>query len=251
MFKTVSLFAVVALAAARSATEEKAWADNQFKVNGDTITLTLDKEGAKPSAAPKSEWHPTTNSKPNGAKSYAMLSTDGKNTMLVFTEKEMHGSDMPKGDDKIAVYAYDKKEGASLERDDGKKEFTLTLVKPEDAPVEAAKNLEREEEEFLPVFPFFGAAAFLAAPAISAAGAAAFSFAAFPFAMSQTSLSASLEKLGSDLEVMDVPINGLEREEKFFFAPFFVGPAMAAFGAAAAAPLFFAPALAAGAMLAR
>merc|ERR1711988_2088099 len=141
-----------------------------------------------------------------------MLSTDSKNTFLVFTEKEMTGSDMPKGDDKVAVYAYDKPASASLER----------------------------EGEFF--FPFFPAAAFLAGPAIAAA--TAFSFAAYPFAMSQTSLSASLEKLGSDLEVMDVPINGLEREEKFFFAPFFIGPAMAAFGAGA----FFAPALAAGAL---
>lgn len=238
MFKTLSLCALVALSVAKKSEADKAWAEESWKVNGDSITITVDKHADTSATPPKAQWHKATNSAPFGAKSYAMLSTDSKNTFLVFSEKEMTGSDMPKGDDKVAVYAYDKPASASLERDGDKQSFQLTLVKAGEK-VEDAKSLEREEEFF---FPFFPAAAFLAGPAIAAA--TAFTFAGFPFAMSQTSLSASLEKLGSDLEVMDVPINGLEREEKFFFAPFFIGPAMAAFGAGA----FFAPALAAGAL---
>jgi hypothetical protein len=270
MYKSIALLSVVAFAAARSAAEDKPWAENEFKLeNQDTIKVTLKaSEEAKPKTAPKSMWHTATNSKANGAASYAMLTTDQKNTFLVFTEKKMSGNDMPKAEDKIAVFAYDK-DSSDLERSDGTKTFTLKLVKGDEKAPEAveekkeaaeepkkadepAKALEREEEEeFFGMLPFMGAAAFLAAPMMASAAVAtgaAFAFAPFPFALATTSLSASLEKLGNDLEVMDVPIQGLEREEKFFpFAPFFMGPAMAAFGAAAAAPLFFAPALALGA----
>jgi len=195
-------------------------------------------DDAKPKAAPKAEWHPTTNTKAAGAASYAMLSTDNKNTFLVFSEKEMKGNDMPKADDKIAVYAMEKSKSADLERGDDNT-FTLVKIDSLENP-KADKSLEREEEEFLGPLAFVAAHTFLAT--------AAFGFAPFPFMGmygTTTSLSASLEKLGADLEVMDVPTKGLERE--FFpFAPFFMAPAFAAF--AGAAPLMFAAPFAAAAL---
>jgi len=240
MLRVVCLSAVVAFATARrGSSEDKAWSDEAWKFDGSKITVKLTQvaEDKKPTTAPAAQWHQTTNSKVRGAKSYAMLSAgDKKSTFLVFTEKEMKGNEMPTAQDKVAVFGYtqeDKK--ASLEREGDKaveaqKDFTFTLsnVQSLDADKNAAKSLEREEMlGMLPLsLPFIAASTFL--------GPAAFSFGMFPWGYSSSSLSASLEKLGSDLEVMDVPTHGLEREKFLPFAPFFMGPAFAAFGAGAA-----------------
>merc|ERR1719199_2430860 len=116
--RSAILLAVAQLALGRE--DLGSWTDDSWKVSDGKIEVSMKKiegDATKLKEAPKIQWWPTSNTKAQGARSYAMLQDKNKEYYLVFSKKEMKGTALPGKNDEVAVYKYSDK-SMSLERNE-------------------------------------------------------------------------------------------------------------------------------------